>query len=240
MSIFALSDPHLSFGTDKPMSVFGEHWDNHEKRIEAAWKASVDPADTVILAGDISWATRFDEALPDLAFLDALPGRKVLLRGNHDYWWSTVGKMNRQLAGEGISTLTFLGYEAIRLAPGVWLAGSRGWPHESESTDWDTDEVIYRRELIRFALAFSDARKKMASGDILIAASHFCPLERSGAATPMSAAVAAAGAAMCLYGHVHNSARLRMVSKDVVYLNTAADVLDFKPLLIHDGRSLCI
>ena len=94
MRIFALGDPHLSLSTDKPMDIFGPNWDNHAARLEAAWRAAVKPEDAVLLPGDISWAMSLDEAKADLAFLAALPGTKVLLRGNHDYWWSTMNKFS--------------------------------------------------------------------------------------------------------------------------------------------------
>lgn len=237
MNVWALADPHLGFAVDKPMAVFGESWLLHEAKIAANWQALVAADDIVIVAGDVSWATRFADALPDLHYLDRLPGRKILLRGNHDYWWQTIAKMEAVFAKENITTISFLRYESIELFPGVYLAGSRGWLHPNEFTNAETDSPIYERELARFGLAFADWQKKKQENDQLLAVSHYCPLDRFGNATPLSDLIRDAGAALCLHGHVHNTAKLRQEKDGVVYVNTAADVLDFRPCLIfQDGR----
>ena len=109
MSLFALSDTHLSLSTDKPMDIFGSRWQQHDKRIREAWENTVGDGDTVVVAGDISWAMSMDEALTDLAYLDRLPGRKLIGRGNHDYWWGTVYKMKKFFVEQnGLSTIDFL------------------------------------------------------------------------------------------------------------------------------------
>ena len=107
MSLFALSDTHLSLSTDKPMDIFGSRWQQHDKRIREAWENTVGDGDTVVVAGDISWAMSMDEALTDLAYLDRLPGRKLIGRGNHDYWWGTVYKMKKFFVEQnGLSTIS--------------------------------------------------------------------------------------------------------------------------------------
>ena len=219
------------------MAVFGEPWFEHEQKIEENWQNVVKADDVVIVAGDISWATRFAEALPDLHFLDRLPGRKILLRGNHDYWWQTIAKMTKTLVTENITTISFLRYEAMALHDGLYLAGSRGWLHPSEFTAAEVDGPIYERELARFGLAFADWQKKKKENDQLIAVSHYCPLDRYGNRTALSDRIHEAGATLCVHGHIHHAGRLRQEKDGVIYLNTAADVLNFCPLLIfQDGQ----
>lgn len=132
MSIFAISDLHLSFGTDKPMDIF-YGWDNYTDRIKANWLRLVKPTDTVILPGDFSWALKTEEALKDFQFLEALPGKKLMLKGNHDLWWSTAKKLREFWKENGISSVEII-YNNCAIAEGYAIAGTRGWFYDEKGT----------------------------------------------------------------------------------------------------------
>ena len=128
MSVYAIGDPHLSLGCDKEMNIFAG-WHDYVQRLEQNWREHISPEDTVILAGDISWAMNMEDALADFTFLHGLPGEKYLMKGNHDYWWTTVSSMQRFLDQHRLNTLHFLHNNAVT-AEGVSLCGSRGWMFE--------------------------------------------------------------------------------------------------------------
>ena len=125
MSIYAISDLHLSFGADKPMDIF-RGWDNYEEKIKANWTRLVTENDTVIIPGDVSWALTLQDSLSDLKWINDLPGKKILMKGNHDFWWSTVTKMKNFFAANSLDTLEILYNNAIETEEYI-LAGSRGW-----------------------------------------------------------------------------------------------------------------
>ena len=142
MSVYAIGDLHLAIGNpEKTMEVF-RGWQDYQRRIEENWRALVRPEDTVVLAGDISWAMRLADTGPDLRFLDSLPGRKLLMKGNHDYWWTTRSKMEHFFAAEGLTTLFVLHNNSVE-AEGVWLCGSRGWLFEGSEK---YDPLVVARE----------------------------------------------------------------------------------------------
>lgn len=130
MSLFAIADPHLSLGTDKPMDIF-HGWDNYVERLEKNWRALVSEEDTVVIAGDISWAMSLDHAEADFAFLHALPGRKLLLKGNHDYWWTTRRKMDDYLQNRGFDTLRII-HNSAEPVGDYAVCGTRGWFYDAE------------------------------------------------------------------------------------------------------------
>ena len=108
MAVFTISDPHLSHSCDKPMDVFGGRWTNYTQKLEEYWRYMVDPQDTVVIPGDISWGMTLEEATADFQFLESLPGKKILLKGNHDYWWPTTAKLNEYVLAQGFQSLNFL------------------------------------------------------------------------------------------------------------------------------------
>ncbi|MCD8499147.1 MAG: metallophosphoesterase [Clostridiales bacterium] len=127
MALFVLADPHLANGVDKPMAVFGSHWNNHTERIRENWLLTVAADDTVVLPGDISWALTLEEALPDLEFLHELPGMKILSRGNHDYWWTSLAKLEQLCQTHQLSSLKFMRNNALLIGDSTIICGSRGW-----------------------------------------------------------------------------------------------------------------
>ena len=170
MNIYAIGDLHLSGEPPtKPMEIFGEHWLGHKEKIKENWLATVKADDTVIICGDISWAMGIKNAAEDLAWLAQLPGRKLLLRGNHDYWWSSLAKM-QQLYGENFE---FLQNDCI-MAGDTAICGTRGWVLPSSENFTAEDEKIYKREAIRLEMSLKAAAKQNPAS--IIVAMHYPPL----------------------------------------------------------------
>ena len=171
MKVFAVSDLHLPGNQEKPMDVFGENWAGHFKKICEDWKSKVCEEDIVLLAGDFCWAMTLDDALSDLAKLKDLPGKKVFVRGNHDFWWSGITTLR---ASAPDSSFYFLQNDCIRF-DGLVICGSRGWSCPGSADFAESDEKIYKREGERFRLALQNAGKVRQEGDILICMIHYPP-----------------------------------------------------------------
>ena len=204
------------------MDVFGDHWKNHFERISADWLARVSADDLVLLPGDLSWAMRLEDAIEDLNSIAALPGKKILLRGNHDYWWSSIGRVRRAL-GEGVYALQ---NDAL-LMEGRLYAGTRGWTLPGQDTSED-DLRIYARERLRLEMSLNNARSKDASAPIT-ALLHYPPLtdDQPG----FSDILEAFGVTDCVYGHLHGAGlygAVRGVRGSVRYHQVSCDGLDFK------------
>lgn len=238
MAIFAIADLHLSLGSDKPMDVFGSQWVNHEQRLEEAWVSTVSAQDTVLIPGDISWGMTPEAALPDLQFIDRLPGRKILSKGNHDYWWGTMGKVETLARTNGLTTLTFLKNNAM-LVEGKAICGTRGWISPSDADFKTEDRTIYDRELGRLERSLIAGRALLLcdgntadSGD-MIAILHFPPIQASNAPSDFCALLEKYGVKMCVYGHLHGRGHAKAfegVRNGVTYYLTAGDYISFKPL----------
>lgn len=225
LAIFVLGDPHLSFSTDKPMDVFGARWENHHEKIKKAWLERVAENDTVIIAGDLSWAMSLKEAEADLRFFHELPGKKVLLKGNHDYWWETVAKMNRFFAERNWNDFEILFNNSIP-CENVILCGTRGW--EPESTG-EQDRRILEREVARLAHSLEAA----PPGKEKIVFFHYPPF--GGDQEPFRALLQQNGVRRCYYGHIHGPAAWQaepVVREGITYTLISADALGFSPLLI--------
>jgi predicted phosphohydrolase len=171
MNIYAIGDLHLSATSEKPMDIFGPNWAGHFEKIRADWLEKVQPDDIVLIPGDISWAMKLSDALIDLNSLADLPGKKVFIRGNHDYWWSGITKLRDQAPND---TFFFLQTDGIRLDNFVFV-GSRGWTCPGSADYTEQDQKLYLREAERFRLAFLDADKLAQEGDIKIALIHYPP-----------------------------------------------------------------
>lgn len=203
MGIFAISDLHLSFGTDKPMNVFGNVWENYEEKIANNWKEQVNDNDVVIIPGDISWGIDLKEALPDFKYINELPGKKILLRGNHDYYFSTKTKLQKFFKENNLDTLEFLHNNAIELEEYI-LCGTRGWG-KTESNDKKLDKKIIEREALRLKLSLEEGRKiqeeilneKNIKKDVLVAM-HFPPFIAN-----YEEILKEYDVKMCIYGHLH-------------------------------------
>ncbi|MBN1421435.1 MAG: metallophosphoesterase [Planctomycetes bacterium] len=248
--VWAIGDLHLSGARPKPMDVFGPAWRDHPARIAAAWRYRVAAEDLVIVPGDISWAMTLEEARPDLAWISALPGTKLLLRGNHDYWWSGLAKVRR-----AAPDLLFLQNDAIAARPFI-IAGTRGWdippaeggpemPREpgAEATrvaaEAADDERIYRRECERLRLSLAGAARIRSDGiDRLIAALHFPPLYAGMESSGFTGILDAHGPEAVVYGHLHGEAAalgFAGARRGARYVNASADAIDFAPILIAEA-----
>lgn len=227
MRVFAIGDLHLSFQVDKPMNVFGESWANYEQRIMDDWNACVGDDDIGIIAGDISWAMRMAETEKDFEYLSKLKGTKIVVRGNHDYWWSTISKVREGLPA-GVHALQ---NDAIKFGSTVF-AGTRGWRvperHQKQSIE---DKKIYEREVLRFEMSLKDAEKKMTVGDKLIAILHYPPFNALRDNSPFTELCEKYKVAACVYGHLHGKpgrAELLTTKNGIKYYLTSCDQVGFK------------
>ena len=232
MALYAIGDLHLSHAAPKPMDIFGSGWDGHPQKLRENWNRVVSENDLTIVAGDISWAMQLSEAAQDLAWLAALNGQKLLLRGNHDYWWSSIGKVRRALP-PGIHVLQNDHFSWGTLA----VCGTRGWicPGE-EGFNSGQDEKIYKRELLRLQFSLESARKDGFTD--LIAALHFPPYNRQGPPSEFTALLEEYRVKGCLFGHIHDPGRERIFQGKhggVDYRFVAADGVDFTPVLIREA-----
>jgi predicted phosphohydrolase len=231
--IFGISDLHLSFSSDKPMDVFGDHWRGHADKMATAWDAMVGADDVVLCPGDLSWAMKLEGAAPDLGWIGARPGRlKILTRGNHDYWWSAIGKVRAALP-VGVVALQ---NDAVDLGD-VVVCGSRLWTCPG-ALDWDShDEKIYVREVERLKLSL-EAGHKLAAGRPLIAAIHYPPFDKQQGGTAYSALLEQFGVAVCVYGHLHGRRAHRTAFEGerggVRYHLIACDHLAFSPVVVWE------
>jgi predicted phosphohydrolase len=228
MRVFAIADPHLSRADPKPMDIFGAGWKGHPTAFFDGWRAVVGEDDLVLIPGDLSWALRFEDALMDLADISALPGRKVILRGNHDYWWPSISKLRAALP-EGMFAIQ---NDALAIGELV-IAGTRGWLCPGSPGFTEQDQKIYLRELERLKLSLRAAER--LSYKRLVVMLHFPPtnfkLEPSGFTELLQEVVPAA----VVFGHVHGESWERFADlPGVTMYYVAADALGFSPKLIMD------
>ncbi len=239
MAVYTIADLHLAHTVDKPMNRFGARWTNHTDKIERRWKALVEDGDTVVVPGDISWAMTLDEAVPDLLFIDRLPGKKVLSRGNHDYWWDSLAKMRALCERLGITTVEFLQNSAY-FAEGKILAGSRGWfiePHQQNvQTPTDYGKIV-NRECLRIGLSLAEADKlreehPQAETSVFL---HFPPVFGEFVCEPILEVLKARGVRDCYFGHIHGVYNVPGVTEyeGIKMHLVSADFLDFTPLPVR-------
>ncbi len=231
MRVFAIADLHLSFTAPKPMTVFGPNWAGHPEAIFEQWREVVGEDDLVLLPGDLSWAMRLPEALQDLARVAALPGRKVLLRGNHDYWWPAIGKLRAALPPGMLAVQN----DALRLGDLV-VSGTRGWVTPGPDSFTDEDRRIYDRELERLKLSLETAGKLGAGtpGVTHILMLHYPPTGPHFAATGFTDLIARYRPDRVVYGHLHGVPVSRSLQHwgDIPTDLVAADGLHFRPKLL--------
>ena len=228
MRVFAIADPHLSRADPKPMTIFGPGWEGHPDAFFHGWRSVVTDDDLVLVPGDLSWAMRLEDALLDLEDIAALPGRKVILRGNHDYWWPSISKLRRSLP-EGMYAVQ---NDAI-VIDGVVVAGTRGWACPGSRGFVEQDEKIYRREAERLALSLSAAAD--LEGDYRVVMLHFPPTNPRLEPSEFTRLVEAAAPDALVFGHVHgeqDGVLKRLGGVDVHFV--AADALGFVPRLLCD------
>jgi predicted phosphohydrolase len=221
MSVFAIGDLHLSHQVEKPMDIFGDGWANHSEQIERNWNDVVMENDTVILPGDFSWATYLEQAVEDFLFLENLPGRKIMLKGNHDYWWETVTKMQKFLDSIDVRTIGFLYNNCLTIEEKCYV-GTKGFDFENEK-----DQTIRNREIIRFGISL-DAGEN-CSGE-KIAVFHFPPDNNPDFIEMMKQN----DINRCFFGHIHGKwdKPNEFESDGIHYINVSADRIGFRPYMI--------
>ncbi len=230
MAIYALADLHLSFGTDKPMEVFGDAWDNYTERISDNWQSIVKPDDLVIVPGDISWATYIEDAYKDFDFINRLNGKKAILKGNHDYWWTTLSKMNKFLCENRFDTITILNNTAISYEDAA-ICGTRGWWVREDMSEEDIR--ILDREKIRLVLSCEAAAKLQK--DRIIVGLHYPPVDKNGEHREFLEILKEYNVDTCVYGHLHSHSHKAAVIGDVEGVDmklVAGDFVDFTPILV--------
>jgi len=227
---------HLPGSDNKPMNVFGAHWENRFKTIQMNWRASVCEEDIVLIPGDISWAMQLEEAMADLESIAVLPGQKILLRGNHDFWWSGIGRLRKALP-PGMYALQ---NDSLALG-GVMFCGSRGWLFPTEGLPLEEqDQKIFAREVERLRISLEHA-KKNASGRPLVALMHFPPLLADGVETVFSSLLEQARVTDVVYGHLHSTGiknGFTGMRSDVQYHLVSCDATGFSPAEIYKRKIL--
>ncbi len=228
MSLYTIADTHLSLGTDKPMDVF-HGWDNYVERLESNWRALVAPEDTVVIAGDISWAMGLSQTAADFAFLDSLPGRKLLFKGNHDYWWTTRRKMDDFLAAQGFSTLRIVHNDAWAV-DGFAVCGTRGWFYDAEE---DADRKVLLREVGRLHRSI-DAAEQIGGEPVVFL--HYPPVMGEAECPEIMNVLRERGIRRCYYGHIHGPAAKKVPVRTIDGITlqlVSCDAVGFMPVLVR-------
>ncbi len=231
MRLFAIGDLHMPGGDDKPMDVFGSQWDRHFLRISEQWRETVGEEDVVLIPGDISWAMQLENALPDLLEIAALPGRKILCKGNHEYWWSSIGRVRAALP----ENMTALQFDAADLGKCV-VCGTRGWSYPTERSPLSTeDEKIFARETQRLEMALERADAQAGDRPVLVMM-HFPPRMAEDPETPFTRILEAhRNVRTVVYGHLHGAAfaaGFAGMCRSIRYVPVSCDGIGFRPLEI--------
>ncbi len=222
MSIYAISDLHLSYNTDKPMDIFG--WKDYESKIKENWNSKVKENDLVILGGDFSWSMDLEDTYKDFEFIHNLPGKKILIKGNHDYWWGTLTKMKKYINEIGFNDINFL-YNNSYEFEGKLICGTRGW----NFSDLQEDEKIYNREIQRLRLSLEDAVKKYGNEKEFIVCLHYPPL-KTNEISDFVRVMEKYNVTKCIYGHLHGPAHKFVIEKsidNIQYIMTSCDYTNF-------------
>lgn len=226
MSLYAIADLHLSFENPKPMDIFGDNWKGHEEKIKRYWLDKVNEEDTVLIPGDFSWAMALKDTYKDFEYLNCLPGKKIMLKGNHDYYWNSLKKLNEFVKENNFKNIEFLHNNSYEVE-GYIIAGTRGWI----ITDTKEDLKLINRELIRLELSIKEGIEKYGDKPIIICM-HYPPtnkaiLEHSDFIKLMQKY----NVKKCIYGHLHGESHIEAVEGNVCGIEfklVSADYLDFK------------
>lgn len=230
MALYTLGDTHLSLSVNKPMDVFGGVWQGYLDKLAEGFSI-LRPEDTLVIPGDISWGMSLEEAEADFAWLDAWPGTKILLKGNHDYWWNSMAKMTRFFEEKGFTSLKIL-HNTCYFYGNVALCGSRGWFFEEEGPDKAQNEKILNREVGRLEMSLKAAGDKEK-----LCFLHYPPIFKGYRCPPVLDLLTQYGVTTCYYGHLHGKSLRRAVQSTwngVAYRLVSADYLNFQPEKILD------
>ena len=229
MALYAIGDPHLSLDGTKPMTVFGG-WDDYVERLRTHWCRLVTDEDTVVIAGDVSWAMTLEGARADFAFLNELPGKKLLFKGNHDYWWTTRRKMDNFLSDEGFDTLRIVHNDAVAVDDRIAVCGSRGWFYDAEE---DADRLVLMREAGRLRTSIHAAKETGLTPVVFL---HYPPIYAGQVCDEIVDVLLQEEIRYCYYGHVHSHGIRQAFNgtlDGVRYQLISADAVGFCPVNIN-------
>lgn len=229
MALYAIGDLHLSLGSDKPMDVFGGAWTNYTEKLREGLSC-IREDDTTVLLGDLSWALGLDAAKKDFAFINAIPGEKIILKGNHDYWWSTAAKFRKFCEENGFSDMKVL-HNTCYDYHGTAICGTRGWFYE-EDRSGQHDEKVFRRELMRL-----EASLKAAGNREKLCFLHYPPLYRGYQCPEILELLRQYGVRLCCYGHLHSDSHKLAVTgwqNGIEFRLCASDYVNFTPVKLRD------
>lgn len=233
MSLFTIGDLHLPLGINKPMDIFGEKWENYVERTADNWQSKVSANDTVVLPGDFSWATYLEQTYKDFEFLNKLNGKKILLKGNHDYWWTTLAKMNKFIAESGFESISFLhnnAYSYRRTA----ICGTRGWLHPTWNGVTEKDLKIFSREVERLTISLKCAK----DCDEIYVFTHYPPISPTLEENDFTRTLRKYNVTRCIYGHLHSHSHKNAVNKTVdgiEYMLVSGDYIGFDPVMLIEA-----
>lgn len=227
MALYAISDLHLALSGDKPMDVFGQHWYKHDEKIQENWYSKITEKDTVLIGGDISWSMKMEQGMKELEWIHKLPGNKIIIKGNHDYWWGSISKLNSLFDNMSFIQNNFFTYED-------WaICGTRGWICPGSESFTSKDEKIYMRELIRLRLSLEGAVKQGYKK--IICMIHYPPTNDKYESSGFTDIFEEFRVAKVIYGHLHGPSLSRVMKgeKDgVEYIMTSCDYINFDPVKI--------
>jgi len=232
LALYAIGDLHLSLGTDKPMDVFGGGWINYTDKIRTGFK-QLEPEDLCVLCGDISWGMSLDESLEDFMFIEKLPGRKVILKGNHDYWWNTVSKIKAFFTTNGISSIEIL-HNNCFFYNDTAICGTRGWLTDDEQSS-EQNEKIMAREVARLLSSLESAKDTSKK----ICFFHYPPRSKNSICRELIETMNEYGVTQCYYGHLHGDGHRFAVNgmvDGICYKMVSADYLKFIPQKVEYGK----
>ena len=234
MSIFVIGDLHLSFGTDKPMDIFG--WENHSEKIKQNWIENVKDQDTVIIPGDFSWAMTLEEAYKDFEFINSLPGTKIISKGNHDYWWNTITKMTNYLKENHFHTIKFLQNNSYLVEDKI-IVGTRGW--STTSSNSEENYKILKRENDRLKLSIQHGINNFGNDKEIICFLHYPPFFKESVSEEIDfiETMKKYQIHRCYYGHLHGESHQEAFEgekKEINFELVSCDYLDFKLKLIKE------
>lgn len=236
MSIYVIGDLHLSFGQDKPMDIFGENWNEHASKIKDNWIKLIKDQDLIVIPGDLSWGINLQEAYKDFEFLNNLPGKKILLKGNHDYWWTTVTNMNNFLQQNGFDTIQFLHNNSYFYENKI-ICGTRGWSF----TDTENSTKMINRENERLKLSIESGIKEYGHEKEIIIFMHYPPISQATLKQEKDMEILQTlkqyNVKKCYYGHLHGTSHKDAIEGNIENIDfklISADYLNFKPYKITE------
>lgn len=232
MALYAIADLHLPLGIDKPMDIFGKSWANYVERLCDNWQSNIKDTDITVLPGDFSWATYLEQSVKDFEFLHKLNGHKILLKGNHDYWWTTMNKLNEFTAKLGFDDIKFLQNNSF-MYEDIAICGTRGWIHPAWDNFGSDDRKIFDREVVRLELSLNSA------GDCkeIYVFTHYPPMSVSKESNAFTDTMKKYPVTKCIYGHLHSASHKNAVEgiiDGIDYRLVSGDYVEFCPVKLRD------